>query len=578
MNENLANEQIENLFAKQTPDTSSGVFSRGQVWFWEDPVYGEKEDGISIPMLEHTMRYSRYVVIMHTVQNTTSDILVVPISSVSINKFDVPVSVHHVSIEPTATFARVQYCFPAAPLSLKRYVSQLSHKEMSLISFRLMQLIMQPSVTNFVGKQLVDFYNFSQEELSGDDNIIYKVNQEIPKKNTYRDLFYDDRYINSIPSVLKFIFANKKFSREDLESEFSISDPVEFDNLIYSLTKYGFIDEIVCSEKSKINSNEYQTLITSMKQFMDCEVYNRIIYGVIGVDDFITTIQKIFKENEESNQAKEGEIKGKKKVTTKKNTKKKSSGPKNVWTPEKYEEFFQFYTEHGAKAAAKEYDIALATAYTYFSTAKYMKEREKNAEEAEKKLEEEKRSSIMDYQLSIKDLDQYKENAYMIPTYVEEFAKAIRSYFQTRNAFITYRKGNKKYKEKSKESNRFYSGLSKGIMFSLFDMLNVKYEADGTVYKYELSISDDGLIDHIHTIMFIMRVHEHYTSNPVLDKVSIDGVLDYVHQCFPNDRIDTEWGNLLVARLDKTIGTVNFNTGILAGSILAMVNASNNES
>lgn len=128
---------------------SSSLFIRGQVWYWEDPIYGRKENNIEISIGEATLRYSRYCIIAQTTNTITkSSILVIPCSSCNHTPHDVPSPLSHVFHE-NFTYARTIGLFPVHPKFLQRYVCTLSDQTMKQIESELVKLLM-PSFTSII--------------------------------------------------------------------------------------------------------------------------------------------------------------------------------------------------------------------------------------------------------------------------------------------------------------------------------------------------------------------------------------------------------------------------------------------
>lgn len=112
----------------------SKIFIRGQVWYWEDPVYGDKsnQQNTEIPQGEQAMRFNRYVII---VQNTDSirnnSVLVIPCTTKDY-KYNVKVSISHLT-KSNVTNANVESIISVHQKQLKRYICTLSEVSMKRI-------------------------------------------------------------------------------------------------------------------------------------------------------------------------------------------------------------------------------------------------------------------------------------------------------------------------------------------------------------------------------------------------------------------------------------------------------------
>lgn len=112
-------------------------FVKGQVWYWNDPAYGKKEDGYSIAPKEGGLRYSRYVVIVQDTDSMSDGetILVAPLSTRTNHDFIVPMQL------TCATCIRVNKIMPVLPCTLSEYVTTLGKPIMNEVTNQLHQLL-----------------------------------------------------------------------------------------------------------------------------------------------------------------------------------------------------------------------------------------------------------------------------------------------------------------------------------------------------------------------------------------------------------------------------------------------------
>ena len=124
---------------------------RGQIWFWEDPIYGKKNGSIvagdDIPHGERNIHFSRYVVILQHPETSMlngriTNILVAPISSTkSIRDYDVPIKVYEdCGKESHILLGRI---FCASSSQLKNYVGTVSCAIMERIDTGLRAMMLE---------------------------------------------------------------------------------------------------------------------------------------------------------------------------------------------------------------------------------------------------------------------------------------------------------------------------------------------------------------------------------------------------------------------------------------------------
>lgn len=135
---------------------NSTLFIRGQVWFWEDPVYGRKENNSEISIGEATLRYSRYCIIAQTTDTIDSNsVLVIPCSSSNHTPHDVPVPLTHL-FHDNFTYARTKLIFPVHPKFLQRYICTLHDDVMKQVEIELIKMLV-PSIVNIPDAELSRF-------------------------------------------------------------------------------------------------------------------------------------------------------------------------------------------------------------------------------------------------------------------------------------------------------------------------------------------------------------------------------------------------------------------------------------
>lgn len=572
--------EIMNLFGIQLPDDSTSIYQRGTVWFWKDPIYSGKENNRQIDKGESTMRYSRYVVIVQNPSTVKNDISVVPISSTCSHQFDVPIAVQHISTETSNVFARVQYCFPVSPSCLERYVCTLSHKDMSLISFRLMQMYMQQSIVELIGMHLQDFYQFDQVLLDGTNNIMYDIPSANDISNNYSqddsenqkdgnqeddsiesrignsviatashdltqstiDFFSVTSCIDPMIDILLFVMNQEVISGPIIASKFELDNEYDIRSVLYTLLMYHVIKQVP-------NTDDYKVIVKDAKDF-PLPLISKLDYYFMHVKKDDVAYRKFIKDASKiENYVDDGGI-------NKQEQEPKKRGAKGTWTNERKVEFVEYYKENGFHGAADQYGITEQSAKRYFYLFK------KELSELE-----ESESTNVEVVDTWYDISAFIDpNQQTIPMYIQDLGVTIKSWYQSRNAYNTYRKSGRKHKA-SKETPKFYNGIYKAIVYSLFDLIGITQDPeDASVYSLFNNVKDKDY-PYTMTIRFIGEFHGYMTPKTKIDNVTAK-LRDKFGSYFG---INHEWLPVLETRLNKVIGNVSYNTASLAKDIFGLI-------
>ncbi|MCM1221777.1 MAG: type II toxin-antitoxin system PemK/MazF family toxin [Lachnospiraceae bacterium] len=116
------------------------IFKRGQVWYWEDPIYQSKDRGLKIDIGEAGKRYSRYVVIIQDPQTASKySIAVIPCSSKNgaIHDVEIPIDQLHCDQH---SYAKVQSIMTVHPRSLVRYVCTIPDEALKAIDAEMIKM------------------------------------------------------------------------------------------------------------------------------------------------------------------------------------------------------------------------------------------------------------------------------------------------------------------------------------------------------------------------------------------------------------------------------------------------------
>ena len=140
------------------------IFERGQVWYWDDPIYGrKKEKSEPFQIGEASIRYSRYVIIVQTASTIDNQCcLVVPCSTGNHTPHDVPVPLQHL-YHGQLSFAKCRTIMPVHPKLLTRYVCKLPDEILNQIDAEIIRLLC-PYITNtFSNDDIKEWFNIDME-------------------------------------------------------------------------------------------------------------------------------------------------------------------------------------------------------------------------------------------------------------------------------------------------------------------------------------------------------------------------------------------------------------------------------
>lgn len=120
----------------------SRIFQRGQLWYWEDPIYSNKRVGCSVPDKVSGPRFNRYVVIVQNPSTASQvGIVVVPCSSRPRNgEHDVEIPINHLLVDDY-TYAKCQSIMNVDPRTLTRYVCTIPDEAMAIIDGEIIKML-----------------------------------------------------------------------------------------------------------------------------------------------------------------------------------------------------------------------------------------------------------------------------------------------------------------------------------------------------------------------------------------------------------------------------------------------------
>lgn len=235
---------------------NSNMFLRGQVWYWEDPIYGRKENNLEVSIGEGVMRYNRYCIIAQTTETIVkSSVLVIPCSSTNNTPHDVPIPLAHVFHE-NYTYAKTRCIFPVHPKFLQRYICTLSENTMKQIEAELCKMLL-PSIISTISEEV--FKELFECDLNSTHHEPIRQNFDLIENNIRS--FIRDHLVKS--------------SNKDVISAHELKDAFDQYCIIHNL---DLVDDIVefLDTFSKVTNNNGQ-------HFIDKSKYNVIEFRGIKI-------------------------------------------------------------------------------------------------------------------------------------------------------------------------------------------------------------------------------------------------------------------------------------------------------
>lgn len=103
-------------------------YLRGQIWHWNDPLYGEKKDGKYIEGFDGTIRYSRYVLVVQDTDTIDTTAIVIPISTTYREG-----SVEFYINDDKASYARITNVTTVSTKTLDNYICTMVDDDLNKI-------------------------------------------------------------------------------------------------------------------------------------------------------------------------------------------------------------------------------------------------------------------------------------------------------------------------------------------------------------------------------------------------------------------------------------------------------------
>lgn len=299
---------------------NSSLFIRGQVWYWEDPIYGRKENNINVSIGEATVRYNRYCIVAQTTNTIDrSSVLVIPCSSTNHTQHDIQAPLAHV-FRDNFTYARTRGIFPVHPRFLQKYICTLPENTMKQIELKLIELLI-PSMHDAIKEP--EF--LERFEMNVKTPVI---DNDIPKRDpmmcevNIRSFIRDHIITSDMKDSISAYEMKDAFDQYCIIHNMPvIDDIVEFLDIFLKIT-------------NKANHHFHNTPKLNLLEFKGLKIKGNLKVSIIMHDKDLI--------NPEDPQR------------------------PGKWDDDSIDDFITIYNRDGAEAAAAKYDLKLSTAANYW--------------------------------------------------------------------------------------------------------------------------------------------------------------------------------------------------------------------
>jgi len=349
------------------------TYDRGQIWYWEDPLYGKKARGEMTYKGEMGLRYSRYVLIVQNVRGmNASSIMVAPLSTASNGVGDVEILVRG---GDKISLVKLNRLMPILPIHLTKYIGTLYPDVMEKIDLELSNLYL-PHETPTKQKDVMYTSNVSSVEIPKDVNEQDKIETPIDLTEEIKLDIIESNAPNEMMNLPKE--EEKSQVIEKVEKE----EPTKKEILWDDDRKRSFVrcyrdnGKLSAAAEFRLERKTAYNYWSKWKDsFQEAPVESKdeepIDTRIDPVSDKIGFLQytKTHKLDEVMRKYK---IRNKKAIHNYrarwKNLSKESgrSAGNKKWSTESKLKFLEFAQEHGLKKASIEYSIEEISAYKYF--------------------------------------------------------------------------------------------------------------------------------------------------------------------------------------------------------------------
>ena len=126
-------ENNERKIYNETQKRNAKKFMAGQVWYWQDPIFGAKSDENNINLGEGPLRYSRYVLLIQNSDGRRPTIMVAPLTTRSCCSLDVGLYMPCSPYGAIHTHVKVDGVTTVNIHQLKRYICTLTPAQMEMV-------------------------------------------------------------------------------------------------------------------------------------------------------------------------------------------------------------------------------------------------------------------------------------------------------------------------------------------------------------------------------------------------------------------------------------------------------------
>lgn len=466
----------------------SKTFIRGQVWFWEDPIYGSKENKQQVAIGEVTMRYNRYCII---VQSTNvidkSSVVVVPCSSSPNTDFDVPIQLSYL-FEDGYSYARVKNLFPVHPKYLTRYICTLPDDKMKEIEAEIAKMLV-PSIVDILGKD-------GFKEIFGSD---YDSNYHKPIRESANILEMHVRLFIKEHLV-------KSDNDEDVISAHDLKDAYDQFCVVHNFNIDTDIVEFLDMFTKLTSNNSYNFMMRSR--------FNIVNFKGIRLRGNIELTIDLNDQDMINPDDPQKSVK---------------------WTDELIISFLNEYNENGVESASEKFGLKASTATSYWYKWKDKLEEQTAVEE---EIKEEEQYEVIHTISKIPSTRDIVRSVSKISNFIRNECKDNGLYYNGELKVRDGRESRLVYLVDAIDEKTFYSKLDIAIYYSFIDFLSVKIR-QGDVYVPKL-YENSRYLDTWH--FFDKAFHDQRVSR----NCNISNTIAAYRKCFPDRKgIEKEWIEIL---------------------------------
>lgn len=449
----------------------SNIFRRGQIWYWQDPVFGKKQDQ-KFQIGEAGVRFSRYVLIAQNPEpRNNRRIIVIPISSWNNDLHDVPVYVNHI-YHKGVSFAKVSSIMPVHPRLLVEYKCTIPDEVMKQIDAEVIKLLC-PYITNvFSNADIKEWFDidmdltFGHENYEDDSSANYKdlIKQFMREQIIFTGSSNDVVVMNRLTSAFKLWCLNHAPDEEHDDFKF-------LDTVIRILYGRGLIN---------LSSDQIWYEAVNITEFHGMKLRTERMKLIVNITTPLNENGPVIKAKNQSEEVKEEKV-----VVT--------DEPKNDWTKmENILAFIDKYEQDGIETCVLEYKLAERTVKSYY-----------------KKFKARMTDRLVEHQLYTEHIC---DSISRLSNYIDELLQSKTIHRMCKNIRMT--------------DINFYKKIQSLVYFSFMELLNIKVVGSKTYLppidkdlKYENTwkffdvIYNDPRLNDIKDLQELMNTGRRYYGN-----------------------------------------------------------------